>query len=192
MNAKRSITYWLPVALMFAGVAINVFQFEGIERKTRNNYKAWHSYKTPDIFEIAITHDNSARRWVGPFYYVGKLYPYSDIIIPKRGIKSWFDFDLGMLSFGKASRFIKADYNPVTFLKGVDLDSHELPVGEYAPDIGTTHRVLNERLAFFVGPNPSGSFIVMTPDGRPGRTGRIHFVDTGLIPDELLRTLRLE
>lgn len=191
-SVRRSIVLWIPIVLMAQAVIINVVQFPIIEVTTRHNYRALHAYQTGDVFEIAISHDNSARFLVAPFYYVGKLYPGSEVIIPSKGVKTWFDFDLSMRGFGKARNLIRAKYDPVTLLNGVDLDSYKVPVSRYAPAVGTTYRELDKRFAFFSGPEPSGRLIVITPDGRPERKGRIYFVDTAILPQELLKGLNIQ
>ena len=192
MSTRRQMAFWLPAACMGFAVLINVAQFPGIECDARHNYRALYPYDSGDVFEIAISHDNSSRRWVGPFHYVGKLYPGSEIVIPRKGVKTWFDFDLAMRGFGKTGSFISADYDPVNFLEGIDLNGYEVPPSAYAPSRGTTQEELAKRFSFFAGPKPSGRLIVITPDGSPGRTGRIHFVDTGILPKDLVEKLVIE
>lgn len=184
----------LRVGLLF-GIAVaicfNVVQFRAIDEDTRHNYKALHSYETADIFEIAISRDNSARQRVAPFHYLGQLFPGSRVITPAGGISSWFPFDESVLAFARAQDISRLPYDPEELLDLEELAAHKVPTEAFAPAAGSTQRVVNERFAYFAPTEPSGTFIVVTPDGRPGRTDFFAFVDIDLIDESVRRELGL-
>ena len=174
---------------MAAAVCLNLVQFGAIEEDTRHNYKALHSYDTADIFEIAISRDTSARQRVAPFHYLGQLFPHSRVITPEGGIDSWFPFDESVLAFGQAQDISRIPYDPVALLDLEELAPYRVPTESFASPAGSTHRVVNERFAYFAPLEPSGTFIVVTPEGSPGRTNFFAFVDADLLDESLRREL---
>jgi len=180
------------IGLLFGiaiAICINVVQFRGIDADTRHNYKALHAYDTADAFEVAISRDNSARRWVAPFYYLGQLFPDSQVITPADGIRSWFPFDESVLALGQAKDVSRVPYDPEGLLDLAELDTYRVPSDSFAPTAGSTQRIVNERFAYFAPSEPSGTFIVVTPEGNPGRTNFLAFVDIDLIDESVRRGL---
>ena len=176
---------------MVAAVLLNLFQFGAIDEETRHNYKALHSYETADIFEIAISQDTSSRQRVAPFHYFGQLFPGSRVITPSGGINTWFPFDESILAFGHARDVSRIPYDPEDLLDLDVLDDYRIPSESFAPGAGSTPRVVNERFAYFVPAEPSGTFIIVTPDGSPGRTNFFAFVDLALLDESVRRELGL-
>lgn len=176
---------------MAAAIAVNIAQFSQIEAETRHNYQAFHLYETANLFETAISRDDSSRRWVAPFYYLGELFPGSVIIIPTEGINSWFPFEESVLTFGRAAEIQRVDYDPVTFIDLSELEEYRIETSSFAPEGDRTIRIVTERVAYFVDGAPSGRLLVMTPEGTPGRTNSIAFIDVSLLEDAALQRLGL-
>lgn len=166
--------------LMAAAVVINTAEFGRIDDETRHNYRALHDYDTSNLFEIAISRDNSARRWVGPFYYFGAIFPGSDVIVPEGGIKTWFPFEEAMLTFGRAGNIIEKDYDPESILEKMELEPYVVDLDRYVPDSGSARPLLKERLTLVAGSKPE-SFLAATPGGQPGRYEKMVLVDNGLL-----------
>lgn len=135
------------LVLMGIGAAANIVQFGEIDDETRHNYRALHDYDTSNLFEIAIKRDNSARKWVGPFYYFGVIFPGSEIIVPEGGIASWFPFEEAMLTFGRAERITRKDYDPERILEGMDIDigSYKVDLDKYVPDSGSARPLVKQK-----------------------------------------------
>lgn len=171
---------------MFAALVLNVVQFRSIDAAARHNFRALHAYDTGDVFEIAIARDNSARRWVAPFRFYGELFPGSTIVMPRDGINSWFPFESSMVAFGKVAEVRKADYDPESIVHLPPLEPYRLPVESFAPSAGSTLRVVDERVSYFVSDGGGDTFIVVTPNGSPGRDGHLAFVDAALLPADVV------
>lgn len=183
----RAITpAWLLCVAMLMALVVNIVQFRGIDAAARHNYRALQAYDTSDVFEIAIARDNSARQRVGPFVYFGRLFPGSTVVVPTAGIDSWFEFEVSMIAFGGVASLEPADYDPVAGLDVVALSAYRIHASEFAPAAGATHRVLDERVAYYASRDPSQRFIVFTPEGPPGREAPLAFVDTSLIEPSVL------
>jgi hypothetical protein len=188
---KYSIQFrQLFIFIISGAILINLVQFYSIEKNTRHNYQALYRYETSNLFEIAISRDNSARRWVGPFYYFGQIFPGSDIIIPKKGARTWFELPLAMVTFGQARDIIYMDYDPETLANELILKPYEIDISKYVPSRGPSIPLLRQRLSILAAPEPSGTFLVVTPDGPPGRDGQIMFLDISLLNPELLEELK--
>ena len=177
---------WLLCVAMLIALVVNIVQFRGIDAAARHNYRALHAYDTSDVFEIAISRDNSARQRVAPFVYFGRLFPGSTVLVPTAGIDSWFDFAVSMIAFGGVELLEPVDYDPVAGLDVTKLSEHRIYASEFAPAAGSTRRVLDERVAYYASRDPSHRFIVFTPDGPPGREALLAFVDTSLIESSVL------
>lgn len=171
----------LVVAAMAVAVGINVGQLRAIDEDTPHNYRALYAYDTPDIYEIAITRDNTARRWVAPFHYFGRLYPDSTIVVPETGISTWFPLEEALVSLGRAKAIERLDYDAETLLDLADLAEYRTPASAFAPRSGRVQQILDERVGYFTPPDPTGTFIVVTPDGPPEREGFFALVDVSLI-----------
>ena len=183
----RAITpAWLLCVAMLIALVVNVVQFRSIDAAARHNYRALHAYDTSDVFEIAIARDISARQRVAPFVYFGRLFPGSTVVVPAAGIDSWFDFEVSMIAFGGVESFESADYDPVEGLDVVELSEFRIRASDFAPAAGSTLRVLDERVGYYAGRDPSDRFIVFTPDGPPGREAPLAFVDANLIESSVL------
>lgn len=175
---------WIIIVLISGAILLNLVQFYGIEENNRHNYRALYRYNTSNLFEIAISRDNSARRWVGPFYYFGQIFPDSNIIIPRRGGSTWFDLPLAMITFGRARDIIYMDYDPEKLAGDLNLTPYEMDISQYVPSRGRTRAMLKQRLAIFADETGSRTFVVVTPGGQPGRDGLIMFVESTLLyPD---------
>lgn len=179
----------LLVVLMVVAVVVNVFQFIGIEQEPRHNYQALFRYETGDVFEAAISRDNSARRRVAPFYYFGELFPGSTVIMPAEEVSMWFPIESSMVAFGREPALEARDYDPVDLVSLEEFQRYRLTAESFAPDAGATLRILDERVGYYVGKEPSGTFVIVTPDGPPGRRQPIAFVDLALLDDETLQEL---
>jgi hypothetical protein len=167
--------------MMTAAITVNVVQFPIIDEAARHNYKALFAYETRDIFEIAIARDNSARHYVGPFHYLGQQFPHATIIVPHEGVSSWFELELSVLVFGKAQAVERVAYDAQRDPEGLGVASYRFDLAAHVPSRGATQRVLDERVAFYVDDEWSGAFMVFLPEGQPGRTGAISFVDPALL-----------
>lgn len=193
-SSWRIIARRTLVVGMLAAVALNIAQFRAIDEETRHNYRAIHAYDTPDLFEIGIGHDNSSRRWVAPFHYLGELFPGSTVITPEGGIRSWFPFDESALAFGRADELLRAPYDPEQLVALEELSQYRLPTASFVPDRGSARRIVEERVAYYLDSEPaqqgsSRTFIVVTPDGSPGRTDHLAFIEVTLLDPALQREL---
>lgn len=175
----------LLVVLMVIAVAVNISQFTGIDEETRHNYRAIHRYDTGDVFEVAISHDISSRRRVAPFHYFGVLFPESTVIMPQSGISIWFPFETSMVAFGRVSSLERWEYDPVELVDLASIDAYRVPTASFAPASGPTVEIMDERVGYYVADDPSGVFIVVTPEGEPGRAGPLAFVDLALLDDHV-------
>lgn len=182
---------WILPTAMAIAVIVNMVQFPGIEADTRHNYRAIYVYETDDLFQIAISRDGSARRWVAPFHYLGELFPGSTIIIPEEGIRSWFPFEESVLTFGKAAEIRRSSYDPIGLMDLASIQEYRIAERSFVPDVGRAIRIVGERVAYFADGTPSGTFLVMTPEGHPGRSNPIVFVDVDLLDDSAWQTLGL-
>ena len=174
----------LLVAMIVAGL-INVIQFRGIDEKTSHNFRAAQLYETGDIFEIAIARDNSARRRVAPFYFFGELFPGSVVIVPPDGIASWFPFESSMVAFGQVAEIRPAEYDAEKIVDLASLDAYRINAASFAPTTGSTVDVINDRVSYYVSDSGGEVFIVVTPEGDPGREAHISFVDIALLADDI-------
>lgn len=173
----------LIVGCIFA-IALNVYQFRMIEADTRHNYKAFYVYNTGNLPEIAIAHDISSRRYVAPFYYLGRLFPGSNIVMPKDGVSSWFSFDISLVSYGKANNLIYDDYDSKQLWPKSDVSDYIVDNILYVPNIGPVIKITKERFDFYVLDEQVDSFYILTPEGPPGRTKKIVFMDERLLEKE--------
>lgn len=179
---RFKFTYRSFVAILLAlGVLVNVFEFSRIDDNSRHNYSALHIYPSGDIFEVAIGHDNSARRRVGPYYYLGSLFPNSTIITPYQGNPA---SALSLMSLGRADRVIQHPYDPTEILDGLELEPFMVDLRRIAPSRRAAQRVLGENLAIAASSNPSGRFIVATSDEVS-----LIFIDTQLLDEQIRREL---
>lgn len=179
------------IGLIAFAIFVNCVMFLFVEINTRHNYRIFSLYETNNIFDIAISRDNSARRWVAPFYYLGVIFPSADIIIPNGGIKSWFPFEEGMKTFGRVNDIVHKDYNPQEIAQHIDYKSYALDLNRYVPDRGSARPILHERLTIAVGQTPSHTFLVATPDGHPGRYKKMVLIDVNLLDPELRKHLNM-
>lgn len=177
---------WLLCGAMFAALVLNVVQFRSIDAAARHNFRALHAYDTGDVFEIAIARDNSARQRVAPFVYFGRLFPRSTVLMPVAGIDTWFEFEFSMIAFGGVASLERVDYDPVKDLDLAALSEYRVHASAFAPAVGATRQVLDERVAYYVRRGSPDRFIVFTPEGPPGREAPLAFVDTSLIEASVL------
>ena len=187
---KSKESGWTPVKaarvlfyVMIVAVIVNFLQFASIEDQTRHNYRAIQLYDTGDIFEIAISRDNNARRFVAPFHFFGQMFPGSTVIIPSEGISSRFNFEPAMVAFGKVAQIRRASYDPVSLIDLAQLDAYRIPVEAFAPNTNPTLRLVEERVSYYLSEDGGEVFVLVTPDGTPGREGHLAFVDAALIPE---------
>jgi len=159
---------------------VNIHQYNEINKNARTNYKSLHFYKTGNLIEEAIERDNSARRYVAMFYYLGKLFPHSTIVIPKNRFESWFTFEVSIFSYGKASSLIIKDYDSVVLWPENNVDIYKIDNFTYAKKSSSNLNVLAERFDFFVLDGNVEKFYIITPDGNPGHDKKIIFMDERL------------
>jgi hypothetical protein len=101
----------------------------------------------------------------------------------------WFTFESGMLSFGQAATITRVAYSERDLVDLDDLAEWRIPAETFAPRRGSTQRVIDERVRYFAPSDHSGTFVVITPEGRPGRTLPIAFVDVALLDSDAREVL---
>jgi len=182
-SGTKSSTFHLLglLALIVAG-GVNLIEFHAIDKTTSKNYRAFYSYETGDIFRIGTRHNGSVRHRAAPFYYFGLVSPGSAIILPTARLNSWFELDLGMMSFGRARKILFRDYNARTPLTGDDWDKYKVDLSRYSPS-------LNQRISIFRGSTQARTFVVLAPRGDPGRKKPMLLVDVDLLKGPLREAL---
>ena len=188
MARLRAVIAGVLLAALAGSAAVNASQLRTIDAELRHNYSALHRYGTGDIFEIGISQDNSARRWVAPFHYFGVLFPDAEVIVPPSGISIWFSFGTAILSFGKARAITIVPYDERSLIDLAALEEWRIPAERFASRRGPTRRIVDERVGYYAPSEPSGVFVVITPQGRPRRTEPVAFVDIALL-DEATRAV---
>lgn len=182
-----SAPLWVALGLGVAAV-LNLLEFRGIDAAARHNYQALHRYDHGDLFDIAIARDNSARQRVAPFVYFGRLFPDATVVIPRTGVATWFDFVPSMTAFGRVRAIEVGEYDPVDAIDLAAIAAYRVTAASFAPRMGSTQRVVDARVAYYAAPEPSGVFVVVTPDGVPDREGLLAFVDAALVDGAVLET----
>jgi len=186
--------YQLCLALMIVAIGINLFQFHHIDKRNWPNYKALHNFDSGNIFRIA-TANLSSRLRVSPFYYFGVISPNSTVILPSRRLQSWFELEPSLMGFGRARRILFRDYDPETEFSRADNAPYEVDLSRYVPKqkriIGTKRitRTLKERFSVFRQSPDARTFVVLAPNGNPGRVNPILFVDVRLMDDAFREAL---
>lgn len=162
--------------------AINIVQFPFIDRETRHNYSALHSYRSADVVEVAIASDNAARERIAPYYFLGRLYPNADVIIPYAKQPN----ELSLVSFGRVRHVERLRYNPRKLVTLGELDSHMVDFKKAVNLRGNALEKVNSIFGIAVSPHPSGTFVA-----AHGEDGRYIFVDSNLLDAKKKRTLGL-
>lgn len=186
--SRGGSTYFVYVVMftiLVIAIVINIVQFGAIEEKTRHNYQAWHLYESSNLFEVAITHDNSSRLRTAPFWLIGRQFPGSSFVLPLDNRRSWFEINLSLKAFGHAGAIHFADYDSISVFRSAQFEAYRFPLEGYLPARGSTHRVIGERVGVYVAEPSSGVFVLSTPHGNPGRRERMEFVDFFLLAKEL-------
>jgi len=175
------------VATLFGlvvAIIINIAQFASIEDRTRHNYQAWHLYDSLNLFEVAITQDSSSRYRTAPFWLIGRHFPDSSFVLPQDNRSSWFEIDLSLVAFGRASAIHFSDYDSNSVFDSDSFEPYRFALEDYLPDRGSTHREISERVGLYLAEPSSGVFVLSTPDGNPGARKRMEFVDVFLLMDD--------
>jgi|GEM_PF-5208988 len=184
ISLKAKIMLFMTV---FA-VVINVIEFAGIDKRTRHNYKALYLYEDVDLFKIAIARDNSARRYVAPYYLFGKIFPHATVIIPEKPVQSWFEVDLALMGLARVASLDTIDYNPEdlrSYLRGNELIAFQL--GQNLPQNEKMYSVIKSRIRVYRADSTANVFLLSTPEGPPGREKVIDFIDMNLLNMDMIK-----
>ena len=176
------------IAGILVSIGVNASQFGNLESKTSPNYRALLHYQDRGLFPVAFENNRSVALRVAPFYFFGLINPNSTIIMPSTGLKTWFELDLGMMSFGRARELRVRTYDPQS-LNVPDLQAYKVDLGGVIPDRKTLRR-LNSRLSIFRRSSEADTFVVFAPKGAPGRTNPMLFVDIDLLDGSTQKALR--
>ena len=183
-GGSTNFFYVFMFAILVIAIVVNIVQFGAIEKKPSHNYKAWHLYESIDLFEVAITHDDSSRLYTAPFWLIGRQFPGSSFVLPLDNRSSWFEVDLSLKAFGHAGAIHFSDYDSTSVFRSAQFEAYRFPLEEYLLARGSTHRVIRERVGVYVAEPSSGVFVLSTPHGNPGRRERMEFVDIFLLAEE--------
>ena len=178
----------IMIFMIVFAIVINVIEFAGIDKRTRHNYKALYLYKDVDLFKIAIAGDNSARRYVAPYYLFGKIFPHARVIIPENPVQSWFEVDLALIGLARVASLETIDYNPEdlrSYLRGNELIACQL--GQDLPKNEIMYSVINSRVRVYLADPTAHVFLLSTPEGPPGREKAIDFIDMNLLNMEMIK-----
>jgi hypothetical protein len=100
-----------------------------------------------------------------------------------------FELDLTMIGFGRARRVLYRDYDPRIAAQEFDGDGYEVDVDPYLPDKKLTSPILNKRSSIFRRSPKARTFVVLAPEGDPGRDKPMLFVDIDLVGPSLREAL---
>lgn len=187
---RRVARIVLAVGLVVLTV-VNAVEFRGIDAAARHNYRAWYRYDSGDALEVAIARDDSSRRWLAPFVYLGRLFPDATVVYPSDGVRMWFEFESAVLAFARPARLVAIAYDAERLVDLATLAPHRVPARAFAPSRGGTRAVIDARVAYYRAPQPSLTVVTVTPDGPPWREGVVAFVDAALLDPELVRSWAL-
>jgi len=170
-------------------IAISQFDFGRIDRSSSPNYRALRGERT-DLFRVSIDRNPSSQWYVAPFYYFGLISPDSTLILPSSRAYSWFDLDIGMMSFGRAQKLEFRDYNLRTPLAVPDLEKYKVDLRSSVPSSEKSLKVMDRRFSIFRASPDAKTFVVFAPEGNPGRRRPMLFVDIDLLDESMQKALR--
>jgi hypothetical protein len=176
----------LLMGALVVGILANLGTFRSIEARARHNYRAWHAYESGDVMLMAILRDDSVRRYLGPFYFFGELFPGSTVVVPRRGADTWFSLQPSLQTFGRAAEIQRLAYDAAEPPETAAWAAARIPASDFVPRVGATRRVIDERVSYYATSERARAFVVFAPDGPPGRTGHMMFVDMALLDAEWL------
>jgi glycosyltransferase involved in cell wall biosynthesis len=180
----------LFIAGMVLAIGVNLYEFDRINSALSSNYKALFHYDDEGLFSVATRRNPSVTLRVAPFYYFGLISPGSTIIMPSQGMNSWFEFDLSMMSFGRAKELIRRPYDPQAPIDVMALRQHQVDLADYAPNRRDTLETLRNRVSIFRRSPEANVFVVFTPEGSPGREKPMILVDVELLDESIQGALR--
>jgi hypothetical protein len=94
-----------------------------------------------------------------------------------------------MIGFGRARKILYRDYDPKIASQEFDGDGYEVDMGRYLPNRKSSRRYLNERFSIFRRSPKARTFVVLAPEGDPGRDKPMLFVDIDLVGPSLREAL---
>lgn len=183
----RSLARGALIGALVVGILANLGTFRSIDARARHNYRAWHAYESGNVVLMAILRDSSVRTYLGPFYYFGELFPSSTVIVPTRGADTWFSLEPSLQTFGRVAEIQRVAYDPAQPPEMMAWFAARIPASEFVPRVGATRRIIDERVGYYAKSERAREFVVFAPNGPPGRTDPIMFVDVALLDAEWLR-----
>lgn len=179
----------LFVAGILLAIGVNFYEFKKIDRVLSSNYKALFRYGDQGLYPVSITRNPSSTLYVGPFYYFGLISPGSTVIMPSDGLRSWFELDLGLMTFGRAKEVIIRSFDPRTPPNLENLESYKVNLEQYYPEPKHVIDMLDGRFSIYRRSPEADRFGVFAPEGNPGREGPILFIDIDLLDNATKRAL---
>lgn len=172
---------------LIVGVGVNLVEFGSIDANSSRNYRAIHAYPYDDIFRIGFDNNSSIRLRVGPFFYFGALFEGATVYLPASGVNSALPFEDALRAFGRPSTVLTADYDFRSIVDLRKLSEYLIDPSLFAP----TEKIagsLKGRVAYYVANERSVGpirFVIVAPDGHPGRDRFFAFVDLRLLDEQI-------
>lgn len=181
----------VPISLILILVIvclINIGGFRATDEHFPASFQALAGHESKDF----VSHAGAVQRLVAPYYFFGRAFPGSRLILPKRKLSAGFDIGLSFLAFGSIENIRYIDYDPARFVDvaSISSDGRTHPLQGYLPNDRRTMKQLAKRIRILTTFPDSRSFLLVVPDGETGREiGPLYLVDTHLLSAEQLREL---
>jgi hypothetical protein len=113
------VSYLTLVAVLVAGVVLNVLQFRSLDDEAPRHYAALHRYETDDL--VTIGHRNrQVRSYYGLYFTLAEIAPNSTVIVSSSVLTDTRGIAGRLYAFGAVSHLVITPLSEDTFLLPAD------------------------------------------------------------------------